>query len=199
MTFTLPDLPYAHDALGPFMSKETLEFHHDKHHLAYVTNGNKLLEGSEWAGKPLEEIVKGSFEANPALFNNAAQHYNHSLFWKWLKPRGGGSIPSELERALGESFGTIEKAKAALVQAGVAQFGSGWAWLAVVGGKIVVTKTSNGENPLVHGGRPILGIDVWEHSYYIDYRNRRPDYLKAVVDNLINWEYVAELYGAATK
>ena len=199
MTFTLPDLPYAHDALGPFMSKETLEFHHDKHHLAYVTNGNKLLEGSEWAGKPLEEIVKGSFEKNPALFNNAAQHYNHSQFWKWLTPKRSRSIPSELERAIGDSFGTIEKAKAELVHAGIAQFGSGWACLAVVGGKIVVTKTSNGENPLVHGGHPILGLDVWEHSYYIDYRNRRPDYLKAVVDNLINWEYVAELYGAAAK
>jgi len=147
----------------------------------------------------LEEIVKGSFEKNPALFNNAAQHYNHSQFWKWLTPKRSRSIPSELERAIGDSFGTIEKAKAELVQAGIAQFGSGWAWLAVVGGKIVVTKTSNGENPLVHGGHPILGLDVWEHSYYIDYRNRRPDYLKAVVDNLINWEYVAELYGAAAK
>ena len=199
MTFTLPELPYAHDALGPYMSKETLEFHHDKHHLAYVTTGNTLLKGTEWESKSLEEIVKGSFGKNVALFNNAAQHYNHAEFWKCLKPTGGGAIPGALEKALIGSLGSVEKAKADLIQAGVTQFGSGWAWLSVVGGKIVVSKTANGENPLVHGGQPILGLDVWEHSYYIDYRNRRPDYLKAVVDNLVNWEYVAELYAAAVK
>jgi Fe-Mn family superoxide dismutase len=199
MTFTLPELPYAHDALAPHMSKETLEFHHDKHHLAYVTNGNALLKGTEWESKPLEDIVKGSFGKNVALFNNAAQHYNHMQFWKWLKPMGGGAIPGALEKALIGSLGSVEKAKADLIQAGVTQFGSGWAWLSVVDGKIVVTKTANGENPLVHGGQPILGLDVWEHSYYIDYRNRRPDYLKAVVDNLVNWEYVAELYATAVK
>jgi Fe-Mn family superoxide dismutase len=181
------------------MSKETLEFHHDKHHLAYVTNGNTLLKGTEWAGKSLEEVVKGSFARNPGLFNNAAQHYNHSKFWNWLKPAGGGAIPGALEKALIDSLGSVEKAKADLIQAGVTQFGSGWAWFSVVGGKIAVTKTANGENPLVHGGQPILGVDVWEHSYYIDYRNRRPDYLKAVIDNLVNWEYVAELYAAAVK
>jgi Fe-Mn family superoxide dismutase len=199
MTFTLPELPYAHDALAPYMSKETLEFHHDKHHLAYVTNGNALLKGTEWESKSLDEIVKGSFGKNVALFNNAAQHYNHAEFWKWLKPMGGGAIPGALEKALIGSLGSVEKAKADLIQAGVTQFGSGWAWLSVVDSKIVVTKTANGENPLVHGGQPILGVDVWEHSYYIDYRNRRPDYLKAVVDNLVNWEYVAELYVAAVK
>jgi len=197
MTFTLPELPYAHDALAPYMSKETLEFHHDKHHLAYVTSGNALLKGTEWENKPLAEIVKGSFGKNVALFNNAAQHYNHTEFWKWLKPMGGGAIPGALEKALIGSLGSVEKAKADLIQAGVTQFGSGWAWLSVVDGKIVATKTANGENPLVHGGQPILGLDVWEHSYYIDYRNRRPDYLKAVVDNLVNWDYVAELYAAA--
>ena len=197
MTFTLPELPYAHDALAPYMSKETLEFHHDKHHLAYVTNGNALLKGTEWENKPLAEIVKGSFGKNVALFNNAAQHYNHTEFWKWLKPMGGGAIPGALEKALIGSLGSVEKTKADLIQAGVTQFGSGWAWLSVVDGKIVATKTANGENPLVHGGQPILGLDVWEHSYYIDYRNRRPDYLKAVVDNLVNWDYVAELYAAA--
>jgi Fe-Mn family superoxide dismutase len=199
MTFTLPELPYAHDALAPYMSKETLEFHHDKHHLAYVTNGNTLLKGTEWAGKSLEEVVKGSFARNPGLFNNAAQHYNHTKFWNWLKPAGGGAIPGALEKALIDSLGSVEKAKADLIQAGVTQFGSGWAWFSVVDGKIVATKTANGENPLVHGGQPILGLDVWEHSYYIDYRNRRPDYLKAVVDNLVNWECVAELYAAAVK
>jgi superoxide dismutase, Fe-Mn family len=199
MPFTLPDLPYGHDALAPFMSKETLEFHHDKHHLAYVTNGNKLLPGTPWENSSLEDVVIGSFGANAALFNNAAQHYNHSHFWKWLKPKGGGAMPRPFEKALVESLGSVEKAKSELVQAGVGQFGSGWAWLSVVNGKIAVSKTANGENPLLHGGKPILGLDVWEHAYYIDYRNRRPDYLMAVVENLVNWDYVAELYAAAVK
>ena len=199
MAFTLPELPYAYDALAPYMSKETLEFHHDKHHQAYVTTGNKLLEGTEWQNLSLEQVVAGSFGKNPGLFNNAAQHYNHTHFWKWLKPKGGGAIPSALEKALVESFGSVEKAKADLIDGGVTQFGSGWTWLTVKEGRIIASKTPNGENPLVHGGHPILGIDVWEHSYYIDYRNRRPDYLKAVVENLVNWEYAAELYASAMK
>ena len=199
MSFTLPELPYAYDALGPYMSKETLEFHHDKHHQAYVTNGNNLLKGTEFEGKPLEDVVRGSFGKNAALFNNAAQHFNHIHFWKWMKPNGGGKIPGELEKALIDGFGSVDKAKADLAAAGAGQFGSGWGWLAVVNGKVVATKTPNGENPLVHGGAPILGVDVWEHSYYIDYRNRRPDYLKAFIDSLVNWEYVAELYAAASK
>ncbi|MGV6873661.1 superoxide dismutase [Pseudochelatococcus sp. B33] len=197
MTFTLPDLPYAHDALQPYVSRETLEYHHDKHHKAYVDTGNKLLEGTDLAGKSLEEIVKASFGTNQALFNNAGQHYNHLHFWHWLKPNGGGAIPGELEKKIIEDLGSVEKAKEDFIQAGISQFGSGWAWLAVKDGKIVVQKTPNGENPLVHGATPILGVDVWEHSYYIDYRNRRPDYLKAVVDHLVNWEYVAELYSKA--
>lgn len=199
MSFTLPELPYAYDALQPYMSKETLEYHHDKHHKAYVDNGNKLLEGSGLEGKSLEEIVKESFGKNAGLFNNAGQHYNHLHFWNWLKPNGGGSIPGELEKKIIEDLGSVEKAKEDFIQAGVGQFGSGWAWLAVQNGKIVVLKTPNGENPLVLGATPILGVDVWEHSYYIDYRNRRPDYLKAFVENLVNWEYVAELYAAAQK
>jgi len=199
MSFTLPDLPYAHDALQPYMSKETLEYHHDKHHLAYVNNGNNLLKGTEFEGKSLEEIVKGSFGKNQALFNNAGQHYNHLHFWKWMKPNGGGAIPGALEKALIDGFGSVAKAKEDLIASGTGQFGSGWGWLAVVNGKVVATKTPNGESPLVHGGTPILGVDVWEHSYYIDYRNRRPDYLKAFVENLVNWEYVAELYAAAVK
>ena len=199
MTFTLPDLPYAHDALVPYMSRETLEYHHDKHHLAYVNNANGLLKGTEWEGKPLEEIVRSAYGKNPGLFNNAGQHYNHLHFWKWMKPNGGGKIPGELEKALIDSFGSIEKAKEDFIQAAATQFGSGWGWLAVMDGRIVATKTPNGENPLVHNGRPILGVDVWEHSYYLDYRNRRPDYLKAFVANLVNWEYVAELHHAASR
>ncbi|GLI22869.1 MULTISPECIES: superoxide dismutase [Xanthobacter] len=197
MSFTLPDLPYAYDALAPYMSRETLEYHHDKHHLAYVNNGNNLLKGTEFEGKTLEEIVVGSFGKNAPLFNNAGQHYNHLHFWNWMKPNGGGPIPGELEKKIIEDIGSVEKFKEDFIAAGVGQFGSGWAWLALKDGKLVVLKSANGENPLVQGATPILGVDVWEHSYYIDYRNRRPDYLKAFVDHLINWDYVAELYSKA--
>src|SRR6201992_2929285 len=140
MSFTLPELPYAHDALAPYMSRETLEFHHDKHHLAYVNNGNNLLKGSEWEGKSLEEIVKGSHGKNPGLFNNAGQHYNHTHFWKWMKPNGGGALPGALEKAVTESFPSVDKMKEDFIQGGVTQFGSGWTWLAVKGGKIEVMK-----------------------------------------------------------
>jgi Fe-Mn family superoxide dismutase len=198
MTFTLPPLPYAYDALGQFMSKETLEFHHDKHHQAYVTNGNNALKGTEWEGKSLEEIVKGSFGKNPAVFNNAGQHYNHIHFWSWMKPNGGGTkLPGKLEKKINEDLGGFEKFKTDFQAAGVGQFGSGWCWLQVKNGKLEISKTPNGENPLVHGATPILGVDVWEHSYYIDYRNRRPDYLKAFVENLVNWEYVESLFDKA--
>ena len=198
MSFSLPELPYSHDALAPYMSKETLEYHHDKHHKAYVDNGNKALAGTEWEGKSLEEIVKGSFGKNPAVFNNAGQHYNHTHFWKWIKPGGGGDkIPGPLEKKIVADLGSVAKMKEEFTAAGVGQFGSGWAWLAVKDGKIAVMKTANGESPLVHGAKPILGCDVWEHSYYIDYRNRRPDYLNAWVDSLINWDYALEMYEKA--
>jgi Fe-Mn family superoxide dismutase len=197
MSFELPPLPYAYDALSPYMSAETLEFHHDKHHNAYVTTGNKLLEGSELAGKSVEEVVKGSYGVNQALFNNAGQHYNHLHFWHWMKPNGGGPIPGALEKKIVEDLGGVDKMKEDFIAAGVGQFGSGWAWVAVKDGKLVIMKTPNGENPLVHGATPILGCDVWEHSYYIDYRNRRPDYIKAFLDHLVNWEYVEKLYNEA--
>lgn len=197
MSFKLPDLPYAYDALAPYMSRETLEYHHDKHHKAYVDTGNKLLEGSGLEGKSLEEVVKGAYGKNQGLFNNAGQHYNHIHFWKWMKPGGGGNMPGNLEKQIIADFGSVAKMKEDFIQAGVTQFGSGWCWLVVKFGKIEVMNTPNGESPLVHGARPILGCDVWEHSYYIDYRNRRPDYLKAFVENLINWDYVAEMYEAA--
>ena len=195
MTFSLPDLPYAYEALGPYMSRETLEYHHDKHHLAYVNNGNNAVKGTEWEGKPIEEVIKGSFGKNAAVFNNIGQHFNHSQFWLSMKPNGGGAIPGELEKALVDAFGTVEKAKADLIQAAVTQFGSGWAWLALKDGKIEITKTGNAENPLVHGAKPLLTLDVWEHAYYIDYRNRRPDFAKAFIENLVNWDYVAEQFG----
>jgi len=200
MPLELPALPYAHDALAPYMSRETLEYHHDKHHQAYVDTANKLLKGDPLENKPIEEIVTGSFNKNQALFNNAAQHFNHMHFWKWMKPGGGGDkIPGQLEKKITEDIGSVAKMREELSAAGVGQFGSGWCWLAVKGGKIVVMKTPNGENPLVHGATPILGCDVWEHSYYIDYRNRRADYLKAFLDNLVNWDYVDELFQKAMK
>ena len=194
-TFTLPALPYAYDALGPYMSKETLEFHHDKHHQAYVTNGNKLLEGSGLEILALEDIVKEAYGKNPGLFNNAGQHYNHVHFWNWMKPNGGGkNVPASLAKAIDSDLGGFDKFRADFIAAGTTQFGSGWAWLTFKGGKLEVTKTANGESPLVHGGTPILGVDVWEHSYYIDYRNARPKYLEAWFDNLVNWEHVEYLF-----
>ena len=195
MTFTLPNLPYAYDALQPYMSKETLEYHHDKHHQAYVTAGNNLLKDSGLEGKSLEDVVKGSFGKNAPLFNNAGQHYNHLHFWNWMKPNGGGDkIPGAVEKAIVDGIGSVSKMKEDFIAAGVGQFGSGWAWLAVKDGKVSVMKTPNGENPLVHGAVPILGCDVWEHSYYIDYRNRRADYVKAFLDHLVNWDYVEEMF-----
>lgn len=193
MSFELPSLPYANDALAPYMSAETLDFHHGKHHQTYVTNLNNLLKDNDLQGASLEDIVvKSSKDTSMiGIFNNAGQHWNHILFWQCMKPNGGGSIPSELEARLNSDFGSIEQFKEAFIQAGTTQFGSGWAWLAIDNGKLVVTKSANASNPLVDGMKPILGCDVWEHSYYIDYRNKRPDYLKAFLDSLVNWEFVA--------
>ena len=193
MSFELPSLPYANDALAPYMSAETLDFHHGKHHQTYVTNLNNLLKDNELEGSSLEDIVvKSSKDTSMAgIFNNAGQHWNHILFWQCMKPNGGGSIPSELEARLNSDFGSVDQFKEAFIQAGTTQFGSGWAWLAIDNGKLVVTKSANASNPLIDGMKPILGCDVWEHSYYIDYRNKRPDYLKAFLDSLVNWEFVA--------
>jgi len=199
MAFELPDLPYAYDSLDPYMSAETLEFHHDKHHMAYVTNGNNLLEGSGLEGKSLEDVVRESHGSNAGLFNNAAQHYNHIHFWHWMKKDGGGNkLPGTLQSAMDSDLGGYDKFKADFMAAGATQFGSGWCWIAVKDGKLEIMKTPNGENPLIHGATPILGCDVWEHSYYIDYRNARPKYLEAFVDNMINWNYVLEMYEGAT-
>ncbi|MFD2236388.1 superoxide dismutase [Aureimonas populi] len=198
MAFTLPELPYAYDALQPYMSKETLEYHHDKHHNAYVEMGNKLAADAGLGDASVEEVVKQSYGKNQPLFNNAAQHYNHIHFWKWLAPNGGGkSLPGALQAAFDSDLGGYDKFRTDFIEAGKGQFGSGWAWVSLKDGKLEISKTPNGENPLVHGATPILGVDVWEHSYYIDYRNARPKYLEAFVDNLINWDYVLERYEAA--
>mgnify|MGYP001296805490 FL=1 len=198
MAFELPDLPYSHDALAPFMSAETLEFHHDKHHLAYVTNGNNLLADSDLSNESLEDVVIKSHGTNPGLFNNAAQHYNHLHFWNMMTPNGSVKIPSNLEKKIDEDLGGIDKMRSDFINAGVTQFGSGWCWLELKDGKLNISKTPNGENPLINGATPLLGCDVWEHSYYIDYRNARPKYLEAWFDNLVNWEYVNSLFESAS-
>ena len=196
MTFKLPELPYAYDALAPYMSAETLQYHHDKHHQAYVDNGNKLIVGSGLEGKSIEEICKAAYAGkNQGLINNIGQHYNHIHFWKWMKKDGGGKkLPGSVEKLVAD-YGGFDKVRADFLAAGTTQFGSGWAWLAVKDGKLEVVKTPNGENPLMHDSQPILGVDVWEHSYYIDYRNARPKYLEAWFDNLVNWDYVEEMLG----
>ena len=196
MSFTLPDLPYSHDSLDKLgMSKETLEFHHDLHHKAYVDNGNKLIEGTEWANKSLEEIVVGTYQAGSVaqngIFNNASQHWNHVQFWEMMGP-GGNNMPSELSSALNENFGSVDKFKEDFCAAGAGQFGAGWCWLVKdKDGSLKVTKTENGVNPLCFGQIALLGCDVWEHSYYIDFRNKRPAYLTNFLDQLVNWENVS--------
>ena len=196
MAFELPDLPYAHDALSEFgMSKETLEFHHDLHHKAYVDNGNKLIEGTEWANKSLEEIVVGTYQAGSVaqngIFNNASQHWNHVQFWEMMGP-GGNNMPSELSSGINENFGSVDKFKEDFCAAGAGQFGAGWCWLVKEkDGSLKVTKPENGVNPLCFGQIALLGCDVWEHSYYIDFRNKRPAYLTNFLDKLVNWENVS--------
>ncbi len=199
MAFELPELPYSHDALaGGGMSRETLEFHHDIHHKAYVDNGNKAIAGTEWEGNSVEEIVKGAYQpgavAQNGVFNNASQHWNHAQFWQMMGPNPG-KMPGELERALTEAFGSTDKFKEEFAAAGAAQFGSGWAWLVQDGGELKITKTENGVNPLCFGQTALLGCDVWEHSYYIDFRNKRPAYLSNFLENLVNWENVASRMG----
>jgi len=193
MAFTLPELPYAKDALAPYLSAETLEFHHDKHHNAYVTNLNKLVEGSDMASKSLEEIVQ---TAEGGVFNNAAQVWNHTFYWNCMKPGGGGAPSGELALALEKAFGSFDDFKSEFSQAAGTQFGSGWAWLVDDGGTLKVTKTSNADLPLKHGQTALLTIDVWEHAYYIDYRNLRPKYVETFLESLVNWDFVAENFAA---
>ena len=195
MTFELPKLDYSNDALAPIMSAETLDLHHGKHHQTYITNLNKFIKDTEMEDMSLEDIIKSSSKdsSKAGIFNNASQHWNHNLFWKCMKPNGGGGLPSRLEKKLIEDFGSIDKFKEDFKQAGITQFGSGWCWLSLNNDKLVVTKTANAVNPLIDNIKPILGCDVWEHSYYIDYRNRRPEYLDKFVENLIVWEFVESL------
>ena len=189
----LPDLPYSKDALQPYMSAETLELHHDKHHQAYVTNGNKFIEEQNLSESSINEIVINSYKDNNApVFNNVSQHINHIHFWEIMSNNPEGKIPGELESKIINDFGSVDQMKNDFINAGITQFGSGWCWLVINNGKLEVTKTPNAENPIVHGHIPLLGCDVWEHSYYVDFKNRRPDYLKSFIDNLVNWEKVNE-------
>ena len=196
MAFTLPDLPYSHDALSSNgMSAETMEFHHDLHHNAYVTNGNAAIAGTDWDGKSLEEIIVGTYDASSVaqsgMFNNISQLWNHNQFWEMMGP-GESKMPGDLEAALVESFGSVADFKTSFSAAGAGQFGSGWCWLVKnADGSLAVTKTENGVNPLCFGQTALLGCDVWEHSYYIDFRNKRPVYLSNFLENLVNWENVA--------
>jgi len=197
MAHTLPDLPYAIDALAPYMSQETLEFHHGKHHNTYVTNLNNLVAGNEFESMSLEDIVKKTYNVadKAGVFNNASQHWNHILFWQCMKPQGGSNIPGELEKRIVDSFGNVDEFKGQFTAKAAGQFGSGWAWLVHKDGKLSIEKTANAETPLTGGGTPLLTIDVWEHAYYIDYQNRRPAYTDAVVMNLLNWHFAAENLG----
>ncbi|MFN6527844.1 superoxide dismutase [Nostoc sp. ChiSLP03a] len=195
MAFVQPPLPFEKDALEPFgMKAETLEYHYGKHHKAYVDNLNKLTEGTELADKSLEEVIKISFQdsSKAGIFNNAAQVWNHTFFWNSLKPQGGGTPTGELAAKIDKDFGGFDKFKEEFSNAAATQFGSGWSWLIDDGGTLKVIKTPNAENPLAHSKKALLTLDVWEHAYYIDYKNARPAFIKNFLENLVNWDFVAE-------
>ncbi|WP_016952848.1 superoxide dismutase [Anabaena sp. PCC 7108] len=199
MAFTQPALPFASDALESYgMKAETFEYHYGKHHKAYVDNLNKLVDGTELADKSLEEVIQIAFKdsAKAGIFNNAAQVWNHSFFWNCLKPAGGGAPTGALAAKIEKDFGSFDKFKEEFSAAAATQFGSGWAWLVDDGGTLKVMKTPNAENPLAHGKKALLTIDVWEHAYYIDFKNARPAFIKNFLDNLVNWDFVAANFAA---
>ena len=188
MAIELPELPYATDALAPYLSPETFEYHYGKHHKAYVDNLNKMIEGTDEADASLEDII---MSADGGKFNNAAQVWNHTCYWNSMKPGGGGAPSGSVADAIAESFGSYDDFKAQFKAAAVGQFGSGWAWLVLDGGKLAIMATANADLPMKHGKQALVTCDVWEHAYYIDYRNRRPDYVETFLDHLINWDAVA--------
>jgi superoxide dismutase, Fe-Mn family len=200
MAYEVPPLPYDYNALEPTIDEQTMHLHHDKHHQAYVDKANGALEGTEWDGKPVEEVLK-NLDALPEdkrgpVRNNGGGHYNHTLFWEAMGPGKGGAPSGDLASAIDDAFGSFDEFKEKFEAAGVGQFGSGWAWLVVDGGQLEVTSTANQDNPISQGQTPLLGNDVWEHAYYLTYQNRRPDYLKAWWD-VVDWDKVAERYSAA--
>ncbi len=198
MAFELPPLPYANDALAPHISARTLEFHHGKHHAAYVNNLNGLVKDTPLASASLEEVIKAAAADLPAkqgVFNNAAQVWNHTFFWHCMKKGGGGKPSGKLLAAIESDLGGFDKFKEDFKNAAVTQFGSGWAWLVVEGGKLKIVKTANADTPLAHGQKALLTVDVWEHAYYLDYQNRRPDFVQAFLDHLVNWDFAAQNLG----
>jgi Fe-Mn family superoxide dismutase len=200
MAYEVPALPYDYGALEPHIDEATMRVHHDKHHQAYVDKVNAALEGTEWEGKPIEDVLRdlASLPADKRgpVRNNGGGHYNHSLFWEWMSPDGGGEPEGDLLEAINSAFGSFDDFKAKFKDAGVGQFGSGWAWLVHDGSGLAVTSSPNQDNPISEGSTPLLGADVWEHAYYLKYQNKRPDYLDAFW-NVVNWKKVAELYGSA--
>jgi Fe-Mn family superoxide dismutase len=192
MAITLPELPFKKNALAPHISEQTIEFHYGKHHNTYVEKTNKLIEGTDLAGKDLETIIKksASDSSKTGIFNNAAQVWNHSFYWQCMKPGGGGAPSGAIAEKIKADFGSFDKFAEQLKDAGVAQFGSGWAWLVLKEKRLEIMKTSNADTPVAHGLKPLLTLDVWEHAYYLDYQNRRPDYLSAFIQHLINWDFV---------
>ena len=200
MPYEVPSLPYAYDALAPTIDEETMHLHHDKHHQAYVDNANKALDGTEWTDRPVEEVLQ-NLDALPeairaAVRNNAGGHYNHSLFWETMSPDGGGEPAGALADAISSAFGGLDDLKAQVNDAGVKRFGSGWTWLVLDGGNLTVTSTPNQDTPLSDGQTPLLGNDVWEHAYYLTYRNRRPEYLENWW-NVVNWDAVQQRFESA--
>ena len=200
MPYSVPDLPYAYDALEPTIDDETMHLHHDKHHQAYVTQVNAALEGTEWAEKPIEEVLQNldqiPDDKRTAVRNNGGGHYNHSLFWEWMSPSGGGAPDGALADAINSAFGSFDDFKARFKDAGVKRFGSGWSWLVHDGSGLAVVSSANQDNPISDGKTPLLGVDVWEHAYYLKYQNRRPDYIDAWW-NVVNWAKVAEGFAGA--
>lgn len=200
MAFELPKLPYDYTALEPHIDARTMEIHHSKHHQAYVTNLNNAVNGTEWEGKSLEELLKNISKLSPAVRNNGGGHWNHSFFWNIMGPNAGGEPTGDIAAAITSTFGSYDKFKEEFTKAATTRFGSGWAWLLVHDGKLVVTSTPNQDNPLMDiadvKGTPVLGLDVWEHAYYLHYQNRRPDYITAFY-NVINWDAVNKLYASA--
>jgi Fe-Mn family superoxide dismutase len=194
MAMKLPNLPFAANALEPHMSARTFEFHHGKHHAAYVANGNKLLEGTPLEKKPLHEVIRevAGDASKAGVFNNVAQVWNHSFFWHCLKPGGGGQPSGELAKQIDAAFGSYDKFVQEFSNAGATQFGSGWAWLVKDGGKLAVTKTPNADTPVARGQQPLLTLDVWEHAYYLDHQNARPKFIETFMTKLVNWDYVAQ-------
>jgi Fe-Mn family superoxide dismutase len=189
MSLQLPELPFAKDALAPHMSADTFDYHHGKHHNAYVVKGNELLTEAGIDASDLVQLVHESAKIGGALFNNIGQHYNHSFFWNSLSPNGGGAPTGEIAARIDADFGSFDEFKAQFVAGGVGQFGSGWVWLVERDGKLAIEKSANAETPLTTGAKPLLVCDVWEHAYYLDFQNRRPDFLASFIDNLVNWDF----------